>query len=122
MNIKVDLISDWVDMTLAEIEELQKQGFVFDTFKKWKPIRVQELSSRLQHSKGDSYQKTKHRLSKEVLREDFKNHLLRSYVGLSHRLIEPNPRKIHYANNFKGFDLLLSTTTLPISFLRHAWI
>ena len=113
MEIEINLVEDWVNITLAEIEELRKQGFVFDTFKKWKPTRIQELKNRLETLEGKSYQQTKKRFSKEALRDDFNEHLLLSYMGLRHRLIEPIPRNVHYATGFEcpgehkeGLDLL----------------
>jgi hypothetical protein len=113
MEIEINLAKDWIDTTLIEIEELRNQGFVFDTFKKWKPVRVQELKNRLETQEGKSYQQTKKRFSKEALREDFNEHLLLSYMGLRHRLIEPVSRKIHYATDFacpdeygEGLELL----------------
>ena len=104
MDIQLNLVNNWKDITLAEIRELRKQGFVFDTFRKWKPIQIDELNGRMGNLTGEKLQRHKKRFTEKVLKEDFKQHLIISYMGLKHRLIEPKPRKIHYATDFECPD------------------
>lgn len=76
MKVNIDLIKDFENTILSEIEELKKKGFKFITYEQWQN----------QKDKGTEL--------------DYRKFLVYSFWNLKQRLIVVKPRKILYAKNF----------------------
>lgn len=107
MNIKINLVQDWHEMVLEEVDRLKSEGFKFDTFQHWKKTRIDEIEERLGRMQaGANYNLMKKQLSKHELKKSFNLHLMFSYLNLCHRMIPTKSRKIQYAKGFTCPDKL----------------
>ena len=104
MKINLDLVKDFENAVLADIEEFKKRGFKFLEFDEWKI------------GKAD----------KDVSEDKFKRELIYTYGNLRQRMIDAKPRKILYANNFvrlpdyeEGLKLLENKVKRGNSLMPH---
>lgn len=79
MKINLDLVRDFENVVLADIEEFKKLGFKFLEFEEWKTDRE----------------------GKDISEKKFKGDLIYTYANLRQRMINAKPREILYASNFE---------------------
>jgi len=79
MTINLDLVKDFENAVLADIEELKKWGFKFLEFDEWKIYNA----------------------DKDISENEFKQELIYIYRNLKQRIIDKKSRQILYAKNFE---------------------
>ncbi|MEI8202908.1 MAG: hypothetical protein WCH34_07850 [Bacteroidota bacterium] len=79
MKINLDLVKDFENAVLIDIEEFKKRDFKFLEFDVWKI------------NKED----------KDISEDKFKRDLIYTYANLRQRMIDAKPRRILYAGNFE---------------------
>ena len=79
MKINLDLVKDFENAVLADIERFKVIGFKFPEFDEWKTDKA----------------------DKDISEKEFKRDLIYTYSNLRQRIIDAKPREILYASNFE---------------------
>ncbi len=128
MNVEINLYQDWMELIHAKINELQKKGFVFVSFKEWGNRRLIQLNKQKESLEQQNIDtaSVEREIQETDLEEKYKENLIHIYFDFDSRLVVPKPRKVKIPSKFScpsklkpGYDLLLKKVEEGTNLFPH---